>query len=232
MRTAADDYIAAMNQQIQASTQTPGFWQQPPVQAALVNVAVVLVVAVIGWIVTAKIARLARDAAAAVAEVTAGITRQQLEVARNQYEVNRQNLVLTLLPRRIELKQALLDAIDARGREITGNDYQKGDISSDALHALRKAQAAAEVLFGADVTTIVEEVLKQLDLREKGLLKIRTDLLRTPADQPRDYRAHDEVAAAALRVETLKGELSLAMDRYSAMGDVRMAPASPVTKAP
>lgn len=215
-----------MNQHFQIIAEQIPFWQQPPVQAAFVNVFVVFVVAIIGWIVTARIAKLARDSSAAIAEMTTGVTAQQLEVTRNQYEVNRQNLILNLLPRRIELKQTLLDAIDARGQEINSNNYQTGEINTNALEALWRAQAAAMVLFGDDVAEIIKGILGQLDIREKLLLKIRTDLLKDRGSEPFDYTPHDEQAAAAFRVEKLKGELSVAMDRYSAMGDVRMLPMS------
>ena len=124
MKTHFGLYIDCMNQHLHNTIDQIPFWQQPAVQAAFVSVAVVIVVAIIGWIVTVRIAKLARDSSAAIAEMTIGITKQQLEVTRNQYQVNRQSLILNLLPRRIELKQTLLDSIDARGQEINSNDYQ------------------------------------------------------------------------------------------------------------
>lgn len=199
------------------------FTFQPPVTAAIISAIALFAASLIGWRVTSVIGKLNRQSTEALGHLASGISAQQLEVARmqaettrNQLEVNRQKMILDLLPRRLEVRTELFDAIDARGQEIIQSDYRGGAIKTDALQRLWRAQQASKVLFGNDVQELIDQIHDQLKNQGSALMKIRTY-----AEQAHDLQLIDANTAAAYKVVQLKAELSTLMDKYSMLGHVR-----------
>ena len=187
---------------------------EPAVQAAILNIIAATVLGVGGWIVASKIAKAARDAAQAIADVTAGITRQQLSVANSQKEINHQALILNLMPKRVELEEELKAAITAREEEIIKTNYAAGHYPIDALTRIWKAEYKAKALFGPDVIEVISAILKKLNEKQTILSEIRTN--------PKyDRSLHNKVADVSFQIVDLLGVLSTACLTYSSLGHVK-----------
>lgn len=185
------------------------------IQPAALSGLILIILTAIGWFVVSRIGRLARDSSHAIAEMASGITRQQLAVAQSQMEVNKQVLILNMMPARTQLHEELVEAINGRSDEINKNDYQHANFSTDQLKKLWKAQTHAKRVFGPDVQAVIQQIVDQLEAKEKAISHLRTNI---PSS---DMSAHDAAADAAWKVEELKGELAALVLSYSSLGHVR-----------
>lgn len=179
----------------------------------------VVAVPAVGWYITSRVGRLARETSQAIADTSAAITKQQLAVAKSAMEINHQALILNLMPKRTELHEELVAAIHGRNQEITTNDYQNNNFSTDQLNRLWTAQHRADKLFGQDVRDTIAQIVGELEKRNNSFIEIRT---KTPNY---DHAEHDKALAAAVRIEELKGDLAELILSYSSLGHVRSLPA-------
>ena len=187
----------------------------PQVHASLIGGAILIVTTFIGWFITFRIARLARESSEAIAAMTRAVTERQVEVAMAQVELNRQTQAMNLLKDRVDIKRDLLEAIDDRSDEIKNNSLDLGPKQDRALNKLIEVQGLLETLFADDVQNTFTEIQNQL-IEKANALSLRNSV------GDLGQRNLDRIKAADDAIDRLKRQISAEMNEYSKMGHIRM----------